>query len=146
TGYLLQGGLGMPDRENYVSKDARDVELQQKYREHIAAVLALAGIQDAAARAERIYGLERKIAEAHASRTESVDVHKANNPWTLDSFPAKAPGLDWPRFFAAAGLASQPKLIVWHPGAVTGISALAASEPLETWKDYLAFHAADRMS
>ena len=146
TGYLLQGGLGMPDRENYVSKDARDVELQQKYREHIAAVLALAGIQDAAIRAERIYGLERKIAEAHASRTESVDVHKANNPWTLDSFPAKAPGMDWPRFFAAAGLASQPKLIVWHPGAVTGISALVAGEPLETWKDYLAFHAVDRMS
>ncbi len=144
--YLLQGGLGMPDRENYVSTAAHDVELQQKYREHIAAVLKLAGIQHAAERAERIYGLERKIAEAHATRTQSIDVHHANNPWTPADFLAKAPGLEWPTYFNKAGLASQPKIIVWHPNAVTGISALVASEPLEVWKDYLAFHAIDRMS
>jgi predicted metalloendopeptidase len=31
--------------------------------------------------------------------------------------------------------------VVWQPSAVTGISALTASEPLDTWKDYLTFHA-----
>ena len=30
---------------------------------------------------------------------------------------------------------------IWQPSAVTGISALVASQPLETWKDYLTFHA-----
>ncbi|PYQ25970.1 MAG: peptidase M13 [Acidobacteria bacterium] len=144
--YLLQGGLGMPDRENYISTDANDVELQKKYREHIASVLQLTGIDDAANRAARIYDLERKIAEAHATRTESVDVQKGNNPWTLAEFAAKAPGLDWPAYFTAAQLASQPKIIVWHPRAVTGIALLAGSEPLDTWRDYLTFHAIDRMS
>jgi len=144
--YLLQGGLGMPDRENYLSTDADNVELQKKYREHIAAMLKLTGIDDAANRASRIYDLERKIAEAHATRTESVDVQKANNPWTLAEFATKAPGLDWPAYFTAARLASQPKIIVWHPHAVTGIALLAGSEPLDTWKDYLTFHAIDRMS
>jgi putative endopeptidase len=144
--YLLQGGLGMPDRENYVSTDAHDVELQKKYREHIAAVLQLAGLDDAANRATRIYELERKIAEAHATRTESVDVQKANNPWTLAEFATKAPGMDWPAYFNAAHLSSQPKIIVWHPRAVTGIALLAGSEPLDAWKDYLTFHAIDRMS
>ena len=31
--------------------------------------------------------------------------------------------------------------IVWQPGAVTGISALVAKDSLNTWKDFLTFHA-----
>ncbi|MDQ3819016.1 MAG: M13 family metallopeptidase, partial [Acidobacteriota bacterium] len=45
--YMLQGGLGLPDRDNYLSTDAHDVELQAKYRAHIATVLKLAGVADA---------------------------------------------------------------------------------------------------
>ena len=144
--YLLQGGLGMPDRDNYLSKDPHDVELQKKYQQHIAAALRLGGFTDVDARAARIYALETKIATAHATRTESEDVHKANNPWKLSDFPRKAPGLDWTRFFDAAGLSHQPVIFTWQPHAVTGIAALVGSEPIATWKDYLAFHAIDRGS
>jgi putative endopeptidase len=144
--YLLQGGLGLPDRENYLSKDAQDVELQAKYRVHIAAVLKLANIPDAEAAATRIYALERKIAIAHTSRTDSEDVHKANNPWHLQQFSAQAPGLDWGSFFKAAGLNGQPIIMVWHPQGVTGISALVGNQPLGVWKEYLTFHVIDRAS
>jgi putative endopeptidase len=146
VGYLLQGGLGMLDRDDYTNTDPKSVELQGKYRAHIGAVLKLAGVPDAEARAASIYALEKRIAETHVSRTDSVDVHKANNPWKTADFPTKAPGLDWSAYFRAAGLAAQPMLIVWHPSAVVGISALAAREPLDAWKDYLAFHAVDRAS
>ncbi len=142
--YLLQGGLGMPDRENYLGKDPQDVTLQTKYREHIAAILTLAHISDAAGRAERIYDLEHKIAEAHVSRVDSEDVHKANNRWALAEFSSKAPGLDWADYFKGADLSNQPAIMVWQPSAVTGIAALAGSEPLPVWKDYLTFHAIDR--
>jgi predicted metalloendopeptidase len=144
--YLLQGGLGLPDRDNYLSTEATDVELQAKYRAHIAAVLKLAQVPDADAEATRIYDLERKIAEAHTTRTDSEDVHKANNPWALKDFSAKAPGLDWASFFKAAGLSNQPMIIVWHPGGVRGIAALVGNQPLEVWKEYLTFHAIDRAS
>lgn len=144
--YLLQGGLGLPDRDNYLSTEATDVELQAKYRAHIAAVLKLAQVRDADAQAARIYDLERKIANAHVSRTDSVDVHKANNPWPLKDFSAKAPGLDWGSFFKAAGLSAQPMIMVWQPGGVTGISALVGNQPLDVWKEYLTFHAIDRAS
>jgi putative endopeptidase len=144
--YLLQGGLGMPDRENYRSTDAKDVELQDKYKAHIAAVLKLANISDADAQAARIYDLERKIADAHVSRTESEDVLKANNPWSLKDFSAKARGLDWNSYFEAAGLSSQPMIMVWQPAGVTGIAALVGSQPLNVWKEYLTFHAIDRAS
>ncbi len=146
VGYLLQGGLGMPDRDNYRNTDAKAVELQEKYRAHVLAALELAGVRDADSRAARIYELEKKIAEAHVSRTDSIDVLKANNPWPLAEFPRRAPGLDWKLYFEAAGLSAQPMLMVWHPSATSGIAALAASEPLDLWKDYLTFHALNRAS
>src|SRR3954447_18122979 len=52
--YMLQGGLGLPDRDNYLGTEAGDVELQTKYRAHVAAILKLAGIADAEAAAARI--------------------------------------------------------------------------------------------
>lgn len=146
AGYLLQGGLGMPDRDNYRNTDPKAVELQGKYLAHVVATLKLAGVADAEARAGRIYELEKKIAESHVSRTDSLDVLKANNPWPLAEFGKRAPGLDWAAYFEAAGLSAQPMLMVWHPPAASGIAALAGKEPLEVWKDYLTFHAINRAS
>ena len=142
--YLLQGGLGMPDRDNYISTDEHNKDLQAKYRAHIAAILRLANVADADAKAQRIYDLETKIAQVHATREESGDVHKANNPWKLSDFSSKAPGIDWNGYFKAAGLSSEPMIMVWHPNAVTGISALVASEPLDLWKEYMTFRILDR--
>ncbi len=142
--YLLQGGLGMPDRDNYLATDERSLALQAKYREHVAAVLALGGFPGAAERAARIDALERRIAAVHVSRTDSLDVQKGHNRWRVDQFATRAPGLDWTAFFAAAALTGQTEIMVWHPSAITGIAALVASEPLEVWRDYLAFHAIDR--
>ncbi len=142
--YLLQGGLGMPDRDDYLAADARSVELQAKFRAHVETMLALAGFADAAARADRAVALERKIAAVHVSRTDSLDVRKADQRWTIAEFSTRAPGLDWPGFFAAAGLRGVDAIRVWHPSATAGIAALAASEPLDAWRDWLAFHAVDR--
>jgi putative endopeptidase len=142
--YLLQGGLGMPDRDNYLSTDEHNKDLQAKYRTHIATILKLANIADADAKAQRIYDLETKIAQAHATREESGDVHNANNPWKMAEFATKAPGIDWNSYFKAASLSAQPMIMVWHPNAVTGLSALVANQPLDVWKEYLTFRALDR--
>ncbi len=144
--YLLQGGLGMPDRDYYVSTNAHMAADREAYKAHIAKVLGLAHVADADAKAQRIFDLELKIAQAHAPRAESEDVLKADNPWARTDFAKKAPGLDWTAFFAAAGLSVRPQFIVWHPKATAGESALVVSEPLETWKDYLAFHQLDDYS
>jgi endothelin-converting enzyme/putative endopeptidase len=140
TPYILQGGLGMPDRAYYLSDSPKMADLRAKYQAHIAAMLKLAGYADSDARAARVLALETAIARAHASREDSADVQKANNPWTLKDFSANAPGIDWPAFFKAAKLGGQDKFIVWHPSAVKGAAALVASTDLATWKDFLAFH------
>ena len=144
--YLLQGGLGMPDRDYYLSANPHMVADRAAYKAHIAKVLTLAGIKDAEAKAQRIFDLETKIAQTHAPRAESEDVLKANNPWATADFAKKAPGLDWTAFFTAAGLEKRPQFIVWHPKATAGEAALVASEPLPVWKEYLAFRQLDHYS
>ena len=142
--YLLQGGLGMPDRKYYLDESPRMAEIRAKYKTHIATLLKLAGISTA--KADGIFDLEAKIAKVHSSREDSEDVQKANNPWKREDFAAKAPGLDWGAFFKAAGLEGQSTLIVWQPSAIIGEASLVGSEPLETWKDYLSYQILDDAS
>jgi putative endopeptidase len=144
--FLLQGGLGMPDRDYYLNPSAPMAAIRASYQAHIAALLKLAGVMEPEARAGRIFALEQRIAATHASRADSEDVKKGNNHWERGEFDAKAPGLDWQAFFSAAGLSRQTRFVLWQPAAVTGVSALAASEPLDTWKDYLTFHLLERAS
>ena len=93
--YVLQGGLGMPDRDYYLDPSAPMKKLREQYRAHIAKVLTLAGITDAQKKADAIFAFETAIARTHATREASEDVHKANNPWKLAEFSKKAPGLNW---------------------------------------------------
>jgi predicted metalloendopeptidase len=62
-------------------------------------VLGLAGIKDADAKAARIFELEKRMATAHSTRVESIDVVKANNHWSRKDFDTRAPGLDWQEYF-----------------------------------------------
>ena len=140
TGYLLQGGLQLPDREYYLADSQRMADIRNKYQAHVSAMLKLAGFTDTDARAERIVQLEHAIAQTHLSLAENDDIHKANNTWKQADFAAKAPGLDWTAYFKGAGLGKQASFIVWQPTAFAGESALVASSPLETWKDWLAYH------
>jgi predicted metalloendopeptidase len=138
--YLLQGGIGMPDRDYYLSSDADMTKVRNAYRPFIAKMLAAAGLDNAEARAKRVYDLEAKIAAAHATIVETEDSFKANNPWSQADFAKKAPGMDWNAFFQGAQLSTVPTITVWHPEPTRKLSALVASEPIEAWRDWLAFH------
>jgi len=146
--YLLQGGLGMPDRAYYLDNSERMAGLRTKYQQHIATMFKLAGYNDADAQAKaaKVFALEVDIANTHASRADSADVLKADNTWTVKDFASKAPGMDWKAFFKAAKLGDQQKFIVWHPSAVAGEAALVDKTDLQTWKDYLAFHRINQMA
>ena len=139
--YLLQGGLGMPDREYYLSNEPEMAKQRAAYQTYVGDLMKLAGMSDPASRADRIVALEKKMASVHVDRVTSQDVHKANNPATLADLKSNAPGLDWDAYLSAAGLGKQPMFIIWQPGAIKGLSALVGSEPLETWKEWLVFHA-----
>lgn len=137
---LLQGGLGLGDRDLYLSTTPDSQALRIRYERYIGRMLALAGFDQAEQRAARVMALEVAIAQTHATRAASGDERNANNLWTRADFARQAPDIDWGAFFAAAKLSKQQSFVVWQPGAVTGAAALVASQPLATWLDYLRFH------
>src|SRR5690242_15118436 len=122
--YLLQGGLGMPDRQYYLSDKPEMTRLRMAYQSYVGELSKLAGMSDPTGRAERIMALEKKMAAVHADLVTSQDVHKANNPATIADLKSNAPGLDWQTYLQAAGLEKQPMFIIWQPGAIKGLSAL----------------------
>src|SRR6266513_511238 len=109
--YLLQGGLGMPDREYYLSTEAEMTRQRTAYQTYIGDLMKLAGMSDPAGRAERIMALENKMATVHVDRVTSQDVRKANNPDTLVDLNPNAPGSDWDTYLSAAGLEKPPLFI-----------------------------------
>ncbi|NNC72493.1 MAG: M13 family metallopeptidase [Sphingomonadaceae bacterium] len=138
--YLLQGGLGMPEREYYLSSDAEMAAIRSEYRAYIKRLLEAADIDNAGERAQRIFDLEMKIARAHATREQTEDFASSATVWTREELEENAPGIDWGVFLSAARLADQPRFAAYHAGAMPGLSALVASEPLEAWRDWLVFH------
>src|SRR5215471_8477077 len=51
--YLMQGGLGLPDREYYLGDDEHRKQIRAQYQSHISAMLKLTGFTDTDARAAR---------------------------------------------------------------------------------------------
>ena len=143
--YLMQGGLGLPDRDYYVSAKPEMAELRTAYRAYVEKLLTLAGVSDAAARADRIVALENKIAQAHFDIVASQDAHKAES-WKKGDFATRAPGIDWAAYWNAANLPNQQDFSVWQPAAITKLSALVASEPIQAWQDWLTFHTINQLT
>ena len=140
--YLMQGGLGLPEREYYLSADAK-MARHARQVSHLCrddpAGRRLSPTRKAAA--GRIMDLETKIAKAHETREESEDFAKGAQVWTRAELEKKAPGLDWgalPRRRPARqrGRSSTPIM----PTSIPKLAALVGSEPLQNWKDWLAFH------
>lgn len=138
--FLVQGGLGLPDREDYLSPDAEKESLRKRYRQSIATMLMLAGSDRAEERASAVLALETAIAQSHGTREASANDRNADHVWKRTDFAQRAPGMDWTVFFEAASLTREAELAVWQESAATGLAAQVASQPLEAWKDYLRFH------
>ena len=138
--WLTQSGLGLPDRDYYLSDDARLVAFRAKYREHIEKMLRLLGDREAAREADEIVALETAMAKIQWTRVANRDVQKTYNPRTLGQFARLAPPIDWKVYFAEAGLKGNlPTLIVRQPDYLQGLSGLIQTTPLAVWKSYLRF-------
>ena len=144
--YLMQGGIGLPERDYYLSADPKMVDTREKYRTYVQTLLQDAGYPDPAGAAGRILDLETKIAKAHETREVSEDTGKGAQVWTRAQLEQKAPGIDWTALLNAAQLGGVQKFDAYHYAAIPGLAALVGSEPLQNWKDWLAFHTINKQS
>jgi putative endopeptidase len=144
--YIMQGGIGLPDAQYYVSADPKMSDIRNKYKTYIQTILQNAGYPDPQGASARILDLETKIAKAHESREQSEDLKQGAAVWTRQQLEQKAPGIDWSALLGAAGLGSTQKFDAYHYAAIPKLSALVASEPLQNWKDWLTFHALNQQA
>jgi putative endopeptidase len=137
-----QGGLGLPDRDYYLKEDAKSKEIREKYVVHVARMLELLGdtAEAAKAKAAVVMDLETKLAKAARTRVELRDPEKNYNKRTLAQLVADAPGYDWKAYLVAMGVPEGQELNVRQPEFATAFAAMAASEPLDSWKTYFRWH------
>jgi len=142
---LSQGGLTLPDRDNYLKTDDRSAALRARYVEHAAKLFALAGESpaDAAADARRVLGIETALAKASLPRVALRDPKATYHPMTIAEANALTPGIDWATFLREAGAPAVTTVNVGMPEFMKAFSAELAQRPLEDWKAYLRWQVID---
>jgi putative endopeptidase len=145
TIYADQSGLGMPERDYYLSKDARFTEIRAKYEQHIENVFKLTGRKDAAAAAKRVMAFETRLAKASWAPVDLRDVDKTYNPYDVAGAMKATPGIDWAHWLDAMGI-QHDQLIVGQPSYFRDLGKALGEVPLGTWKDYLKLRVIDDFS
>jgi putative endopeptidase len=142
---LNQSGLGLPDRDYYLKDDKALADTRNQYRQYLADMMKLAGMNDVDARAERILALETEIAKVQWSRADRRDEDKIYNPMKITDLKAMAPNFPWDTFLAETHVPLTTKngeryAIVAEKTAFAPLADIFAQVPVSTWRDYLAVH------
>jgi len=143
---LSQGGLGMPDRDYYLSSDEAVVKTRTAYRKYLADMMALAGLSDSEARADRVLALETEIAKVSWNRADRRDQDKVYNPMPVSSLKTLAPDFAWDAFLSEGGIPmTKPDgtgryVIVAEKTAFAPLGTIFKNTPVSTWRDYLTVH------
>jgi putative endopeptidase len=136
---LRQGGLGLPDRDYYLSKDDRSKEIRDGYKEHLVKMFSLLGDDDKKAKtnADEVLKLETKLAEASWTRLELRDPVQNYNKLTLDELQKKSPEMKWKDYFSGIGLEKPGDINVGQPSFFVKLSSLLKDVSIDIWKTYL---------
>ncbi|TDW30264.1 M13 family metallopeptidase [Cryobacterium psychrophilum] len=135
--FIEQGGLGLPDESYY--REEKFAAIREAYVPFIERMFTLAGVDDAAARAQRVFELETELAVHHWSKVETRDSEKTYNPRTWGQFSALAAGADIDLWLEGvdAPVGTLEEVIVREPSFIVGLAATMSDDRLESWKDWL---------
>jgi putative endopeptidase len=135
--FLEQGGLGLPDESYY--RDEKFADIRTAYLAFIETMLGLAGVDDAAAKAARIFALETDVASEHWDNVKTRDSEATYNPMTWDEANALVPSVDLDAWLSALGVPEKSfdEVVVRQPSFIEGLEGLLTAERLEDWTDWL---------
>jgi len=140
--FLHQGGLGLPDEAYY--RDDTYAAVREQYRPHVARMLALSGLTEAAAdaAADLVVDLETRLAAHHWDVVRDRDADLTYNPMTLAELAARAPEFDWHAWATALGTpdGALDQLVVREPDFAVGFARAWAELPVEQWQAWLRYH------
>ena len=140
---LGQGGLSLPDRDYYLEDSPRFKAIRAQYVEHLKKMFTLAGdtAEQAATEAAAVMEIESALAKASTSRTDMRQPENRYHIYSVADFEKTTPAFDWSVYFGAIGIGRFDTLNVSTPEFFKALSGLIQSEPLDSWKSYLRWHA-----
>ena len=144
SAYIVQGGLGMPDRDYYLEDNF--AEQKAAYQAYVAKALDLAGWPDAEQAAADVVAFETRIAEQHWTAVQNRQIDKIYNPTTIAELSTAAPGFDWAAWAEGASLDEAPVLIAANNTAFPGMARVFAETPVATLQSWQAFHVISQAS
>jgi putative endopeptidase len=140
--YASQGGLGLPNKDYYFSKDAKSDSIRTGYTAHIARMFQLSGESVGTARtnANTVMNIETGLAGASMGPVELRDPIKTYNKWKTDKFEAEFPNMDWQDYRVEAGLPALETIIISQPDFFKKVNRDLKSLSVDDWKVYLKWH------
>jgi putative endopeptidase len=137
--YLVQAGLGLPDEAYY--REEQFAEVRDAYVAHVARMLGLSGLDDAAAEAgaERVMALETRLASHHWDQVRDRDAEATYNPIDRDALDVLTAGFPWGAWLDGLGAPDGllDHVIVREPSYFEGFAATWADVDLADWKLWL---------
>jgi len=136
---LYQGGLGLPDRDYYLSDDARSQEIRKEYISFIKKIFVLAGYteENAENTAVSIMKFETRLAKASFTRLENRDPYSTYNKMSVAELEKITPEANWNKYFTSLGLNNPGDINVKQVKFFKEASNMLKTENIQTWKNYL---------
>jgi putative endopeptidase len=137
--FVEQGGLGLPDESYY--REEKFAEIRTKYEAFLERMLALAGLDEPAARSARILALETEIASHHWDNVASRDSEKTYNPMAWPAANALVGDVDMDLWLEALGVPERSfdEVVVRQPSFLAGLESVLRADNLPAWRDWLAW-------
>src|SRR5256714_10353901 len=145
---LVQGGLGLPDRDYYTSDDAKMKATREEYQKHVGRTFELLGDSpdQAAKEAATVVKIETKLAENSSTRVQRRNPEANYHPMTKMLLLEMAPDFDWGRYFRNVGMPEIAKVNVGQPDFFKATDKVLISTPVDEWKVYLRWHVVNAAS
>ena len=139
--YIVQGGLGLPEKDYYLREGAEAEKLRTQYVDHIAKMLTLAGDDSATAarRAARVLEMETRLARASLGAVELRNPANLYRPTTVAEANVVTPRFDWSAYLRTVG-AQATTFSFPHRGFFSVVDTMLAQYPIDDWKSYLRWH------
>jgi len=138
---LIAGGLGLPDRDYYLSQEPRFAEARQKYRDHVAKLLAAAGFDAATAKqaVETVMRMETGLATASLDNVALRDPQATDHKMSLADLQKLTPHFDWSAYGKRMGV-NFSELNLTEPKFIAEVDRQLATTSIADWKTYLKWH------
>ncbi len=138
-GEVTQGGLGLPDRDYYLSGNPRQASIRRAYETHVEKMLELSGEspEKAAAGAKAVMAIETELAKASLDRVSRRDPNKTYHKMTVEDLEKLCPAIAWKKFFQQDGAPPMASLDVSEPDFFRGLQGVLTNNSLDDLKTYL---------